>query len=118
MFATPGLDPGGATREAGATLTPSTDQAWAAAPSGELGRGSVCRICLPFGALVADDFGVFEILRPPLAQPRQQHRDDAGQEHAVEGASAADQATGAPSVCNLSRLVRSAPIRTPSQPPT
>jgi hypothetical protein len=29
MFATPGLDPGGATREAGAnaTLTPSTDQA-------------------------------------------------------------------------------------------
>jgi hypothetical protein len=27
MFATPGLDPGGATREAGSTLTPSTDQA-------------------------------------------------------------------------------------------
>jgi hypothetical protein len=27
MFATPGLDPGGATREAGVTLTPSTDQA-------------------------------------------------------------------------------------------
>ena len=27
MFATRGLDPGGATREAGLTLTPSTDQA-------------------------------------------------------------------------------------------
>jgi hypothetical protein len=27
MFATPGLDPGGATREAGSTLTPSTGQA-------------------------------------------------------------------------------------------
>ena len=27
MFATPGFNPGGATREAGLTLTPSTDQA-------------------------------------------------------------------------------------------
>jgi len=33
MFATHGLDPGGATREAGVTLTPSTDQAGRRRPS-------------------------------------------------------------------------------------